>query len=124
LFTQKVGCTYSKRVIRYPNDLSADYDHTKVSIHKHGSTIIYWNDQIYLIHAKPEDYFIRKNGRGFDRQDYYTNPNEWESVFGDRVRHLVVVYVSFDILYTDHAVCDSSHQRYRVVVWLPSFAFH
>jgi len=97
-----------KRVMPYLDDFLVEYDRTKV----------------YLIHAKPEDYLIRKNGRTFDRQDYYTNPIEWQSVFGDRVHHLSIEYVSSDTPFVDHALCDASHQWYRVVNWLPSPAFY
>ncbi|KAF5338828.1 hypothetical protein D9758_012081 [Tetrapyrgos nigripes] len=64
---------------------------------------------IYLVHAKPADYFIRTapatNGSThFDRADYYANPGMYGSVFGERVcvfpseidtsQHLIYPYLT------------------------------
>ncbi|KAF9446416.1 hypothetical protein P691DRAFT_783738 [Macrolepiota fuliginosa MF-IS2] len=50
--------------------------------------------KVYLVHAKPEDYFVRKDGKAFDRQDYYANPAEWESVFGERIMPYVTLLIN------------------------------
>ncbi|KXN92623.1 Alpha-aminoadipic semialdehyde synthase [Leucoagaricus sp. SymC.cos] len=42
----------------------------------------------------PEDYFVRKDGRTFDRQDYYANPSEWECVFGERIMPYVTLLIN------------------------------
>lgn len=54
----------------------------------------YDNTKIYLVHARPEDYFVRKDGKAFDRQDYYANPGEWESVFGERIMPYVTLLIN------------------------------
>ncbi|KXN92625.1 Alpha-aminoadipic semialdehyde synthase, mitochondrial [Leucoagaricus sp. SymC.cos] len=54
----------------------------------------YDNTKVYLVHAKPEDYFVRKNGRTFDRQGYYANLGEWECVFGERIMPYVTLLIN------------------------------
>ncbi|CAL1702401.1 unnamed protein product [Somion occarium] len=38
-------------------------------------------DQIYLVHALPQDYFIRRGGEPYDRSHYYANPSDYKSEF-------------------------------------------
>ncbi|KXN82807.1 Alpha-aminoadipic semialdehyde synthase, mitochondrial [Leucoagaricus sp. SymC.cos] len=56
--------------------------------------LYYDNTKVYLVHAKPEDYFVRKDRRTFDRQDYYANPSEWECVFGERIMPYVTLLIN------------------------------
>ncbi|KAJ2928113.1 hypothetical protein H1R20_g8966, partial [Candolleomyces eurysporus] len=41
--------------------------------------------KIYLVHAKPSDYFKRTDGLTYDRTHYYESPQTYESVFHERV---------------------------------------
>ena len=42
--------------------------------------------KIYLVHAKPRDYFMRKGfSVPYSRDDYYANPGEYVSLFSERV---------------------------------------
>ncbi|KZT63559.1 hypothetical protein DAEQUDRAFT_770505 [Daedalea quercina L-15889] len=41
--------------------------------------------KIYLVHVLPQDYFVRKDDVPYSRNDYYANPQEYESVFHDKV---------------------------------------
>ncbi|KAJ2913550.1 hypothetical protein MD484_g6867, partial [Candolleomyces efflorescens] len=41
--------------------------------------------KIYLVHAKPSDYFKRTDGLAYDRTHYYESPQTYESVFHERV---------------------------------------
>lgn len=37
--------------------------------------------QIYLVHAPPESYLSRTDGKPYERSDYYANPTEYKSDF-------------------------------------------
>ncbi|OBZ72980.1 Peroxisome biosynthesis protein PAS1 [Grifola frondosa] len=37
--------------------------------------------KIYVVHALPNDYFVRLDGRPYERSDYYANPQEYRSEF-------------------------------------------
>lgn len=41
--------------------------------------------QIYVVHALPQDYFVRSDGAPYDRSHYYANPGNYTSVFHARV---------------------------------------
>ncbi|KAH9840769.1 Saccharopine dehydrogenase-domain-containing protein [Rhodofomes roseus] len=41
--------------------------------------------KIYLVHALPQEYFVRKDGVAYSRSDYYANPHRYESVFHDKI---------------------------------------
>lgn len=43
--------------------------------------------QIYVVHALPSDYFVRKDGQAYDRTHYYANPQDYSSVFHSEVSH-------------------------------------
>ncbi|XP_006457019.1 hypothetical protein AGABI2DRAFT_188762 [Agaricus bisporus var. bisporus H97] len=49
---------------------------------------------IYLVHAKPQDYLVRKDGKSYDREDYYANPSEWQSLFGERIMPYVTLFLN------------------------------
>ena len=51
--------------------------------------------QIYVVHAHPKDYFVRRDGRPFERADYYAHPNEYVSEFHTKVS---ATAISFDNL--------------------------
>lgn len=69
----------------------------KVSLHELEALVRseeYDNTKIYLLHAKPEDYLVRKDGKAFDRRDYYENPGEWRSLFGERIMPYVTLLIN------------------------------
>ncbi|KAI0349833.1 hypothetical protein OH77DRAFT_1431672 [Trametes cingulata] len=37
--------------------------------------------KIYVVHTHPKDYFVRRDGRPFERADYYAHPDEYVSEF-------------------------------------------
>ncbi|KAI0739481.1 Saccharopine dehydrogenase-domain-containing protein [Daedaleopsis nitida] len=37
--------------------------------------------KIYVVHAHAKDYFVRRDGRAYDRSDYYTHPDQYVSEF-------------------------------------------
>ncbi|KAI0942460.1 hypothetical protein AcW1_003090 [Taiwanofungus camphoratus] len=41
--------------------------------------------KIYVVHALPKEYFVRSDGRPYNREDYYANPQEYESEFHTKV---------------------------------------
>lgn len=41
--------------------------------------------QIYVVHALPQDYFVRSDGAPYDRSHYYANPGNYTSIFHERV---------------------------------------
>ncbi|KAH9916537.1 Saccharopine dehydrogenase-domain-containing protein [Fomitopsis serialis] len=41
--------------------------------------------KVYLVHALPQDYFVRKDRNPYSRSDYYANPDQYESVFHDKI---------------------------------------
>ncbi|KAI0328943.1 hypothetical protein GY45DRAFT_1435780 [Cubamyces sp. BRFM 1775] len=41
--------------------------------------------KVYVVHAHPKDYFVRRDGRLFDRADYYAHPNEYVSEFHTKI---------------------------------------
>ncbi|TBU54781.1 Saccharopine dehydrogenase-domain-containing protein [Dichomitus squalens] len=41
--------------------------------------------KIYVVHALPKDYFGRKDGRAFDRSDYYAHPDQYVSEFHTKI---------------------------------------
>ncbi|KAI0653120.1 Saccharopine dehydrogenase-domain-containing protein [Cubamyces menziesii] len=41
--------------------------------------------KIYVVHAHPKDYFVRRDGRPFERADYYAHPNEYVSEFHTKI---------------------------------------
>lgn len=63
-----------------------DTDLRKVHIN---SYTVQWfltlSPQIYLVHAKPEDYLFGLDGRKYDRSDYYQNPQHYRSTFAENV---------------------------------------
>ncbi|KAF9260363.1 hypothetical protein L218DRAFT_907270 [Marasmius fiardii PR-910] len=43
-------------------------------------------NKIYLVHAKPKDYFVKKGfSVSYSREDYYAHPEEYVSVFAEKV---------------------------------------
>lgn len=41
--------------------------------------------KIYVVHALPKDYFVRSDGQPYDRSHYYANPDQYTSVFHERI---------------------------------------
>ncbi|KAI0338108.1 hypothetical protein BDW22DRAFT_1409660 [Trametopsis cervina] len=41
--------------------------------------------KIYVVHAKPQDYFVRADGGQYAREDYYARPDAYTSVFHSAV---------------------------------------
>lgn len=41
--------------------------------------------KLYLVHALAGDYLARKDGKKYDRADYYANPDAYESKFAEKV---------------------------------------
>ncbi|CCL98467.1 uncharacterized protein FIBRA_00465 [Fibroporia radiculosa] len=41
--------------------------------------------KIYVVHALPEDYFVRNDGMRYSRSDYYANPQDYQSEFHSKI---------------------------------------
>ncbi|KIY47717.1 hypothetical protein FISHEDRAFT_44841 [Fistulina hepatica ATCC 64428] len=41
--------------------------------------------EVYICHAKPQDYFVREGNSAYTRDDYYANPHLYRSVFSEKV---------------------------------------
>ncbi|PIL32665.1 hypothetical protein GSI_05369 [Ganoderma sinense ZZ0214-1] len=41
--------------------------------------------KIYVVHAHPKDYFVRRDGRAFERLDYYAHPDQYVSEFHTKI---------------------------------------
>ncbi|KAI1789307.1 Saccharopine dehydrogenase-domain-containing protein [Ganoderma leucocontextum] len=41
--------------------------------------------KIYVVHAHPKDYFVRKDGRAFERSHYYAHPDQYASEFHTKI---------------------------------------
>ncbi|KAM6499393.1 Saccharopine dehydrogenase domain containing protein [Amanita muscaria] len=65
------------------NDLDVLVRDPDTSLHK-----------IYLVHAKPEDYFVRSDGQGYDRESYYDSPELYHSVFCDKVAPYLTLFLN------------------------------
>ncbi|ESK83942.1 saccharopine dehydrogenase (nadp+ l-glutamate-forming) [Moniliophthora roreri MCA 2997] len=51
--------------------------------------------KIYLVHAKPKDYFTRKGfSAGYSREDYYAHPGEYVSVFAERIAPYLTLFLN------------------------------
>lgn len=50
--------------------------------------------KIYLIHAKPEDYFIGVDGSPYDRARYYASPQSYISVFAEKVAPYLTLFLN------------------------------
>jgi len=52
--------------------------------------------KIYIYHAMPEDYLIkgRSGQKSFDKQDYYSNPDKYTSLFHERVLPFTTVLIN------------------------------
>jgi membrane-anchored protein YejM (alkaline phosphatase superfamily) len=56
----------------------------------------------------------------FDREDYYANPSEWQSLFSERVRTiLLVMYFVVNLSNLGYALRDAFDQRYWLVIRFP-----
>ncbi|RPD58275.1 hypothetical protein L226DRAFT_536764 [Lentinus tigrinus ALCF2SS1-7] len=41
--------------------------------------------KVYVVHTHAKDYFVRKDGRAFERSDYYAHPDEYVSEFHTKI---------------------------------------
>ncbi|KNZ82307.1 Alpha-aminoadipic semialdehyde synthase, mitochondrial [Termitomyces sp. J132] len=62
-------------------------------------------NKIYLAHAKPQDYFIRRDGQPYDRAHYYAYPQSYRSTFHEKVCCLIFPFLlfPFPLFYTFHS---------------------
>ncbi|KAF9039350.1 Saccharopine dehydrogenase-domain-containing protein [Panaeolus papilionaceus] len=51
-------------------------------------------NKIYLVHAQPEDYFVRTDGGKYSRDHYYTSPNSYVSVFAERIAPYLTLFLN------------------------------
>ncbi|KAK2465033.1 hypothetical protein APHAL10511_003109 [Amanita phalloides] len=65
------------------NDLDTLVRDPSTSLHK-----------IYLVHAKPEDYLVRSDGKQYDRESYYASPNLYHSVFCEKVAPYLTLFLN------------------------------
>lgn len=68
--------------------LAVNYKKVSISRLTYRAQKAYLHGQIYLVHAKPEDYLVRINGGQYDRKHYYQSPNSYTSLFCTKVRKL------------------------------------
>ncbi|KAF8639309.1 hypothetical protein AX17_001590 [Amanita inopinata Kibby_2008] len=50
--------------------------------------------KIYLVHPKPEDYFVRSDGKKYDRASYYASPELYHSVFCDKIAPYLTLFLN------------------------------
>ncbi|KAF8208713.1 Saccharopine dehydrogenase-domain-containing protein [Mycena galopus ATCC 62051] len=50
--------------------------------------------KIYLVHAKPQDYFRRRDGGEYDRAHYYQNPQLYQSTFATDVAPYLTLFLN------------------------------
>jgi len=55
--------------------------------------------KIYLVHAKPSDYFVRIDGGKYDREHYYQSPQSYTSLFCDKVKRFSSKYAPLLIIF-------------------------
>ena len=41
--------------------------------------------KVYVVHAHAKDYFVRKDGRAYERSHYYAHPDEYVSEFHTKI---------------------------------------
>ncbi|PPR06507.1 hypothetical protein CVT24_002635 [Panaeolus cyanescens] len=51
-------------------------------------------NKIYLVHAQPEDYFIRSDGGKYSRDHYYSSPQSYVSVFAERIAPYLTLFLN------------------------------
>ncbi|KAF8966790.1 Saccharopine dehydrogenase-domain-containing protein [Flammula alnicola] len=51
-------------------------------------------NKIYLVHAKPADYFVRIDGGKYDRDHYYQSPQSYTSVFAEKVAPYLTLFLN------------------------------
>ena len=68
--------------------------------------------QVYLLHAKPEDYFQRLDGGTYSRESYYANPHLYKSIFHEKVTMLYYLLNNslLTFVFQDCAISYSLHQ--------------
>lgn len=37
--------------------------------------------KVYVVHALPKHYFVRRDGQAYERKHYYAQPDDYESIF-------------------------------------------
>ncbi|KAJ3534969.1 hypothetical protein NM688_g7045 [Phlebia brevispora] len=50
--------------------------------------------KIYVVHALPRDYFVRKDGQPYERGHYYSHPDVYESVFHTKVAPYITLLLN------------------------------
>ncbi|KAG5340357.1 hypothetical protein C0989_002087 [Termitomyces sp. Mn162] len=51
-------------------------------------------NKIYLAHAKPQDYFIRRDGQPYDRAHYYAYPQSYRSTFHEKIAPYLTLFLN------------------------------
>ncbi|KAF8903416.1 Saccharopine dehydrogenase-domain-containing protein [Mucidula mucida] len=49
--------------------------------------------KVYLVHAKPSDYFVNKDN-GYSREEYYAKPNLYKSVFSSNIAPYLTLFLN------------------------------
>ncbi|GJE94028.1 saccharopine dehydrogenase-domain-containing protein [Phanerochaete sordida] len=49
--------------------------------------------KIYVVHALPKDYFVRADAQPYDRTHYYANPDQYDSVFHQKIAPYLTLLV-------------------------------
>ncbi|TFK68903.1 hypothetical protein BDN72DRAFT_888403 [Pluteus cervinus] len=50
--------------------------------------------KIYLVHAQPEEYLLNTTGRKYERSDYYQHPENYRSVFAEKVAPYLTLFLN------------------------------
>ncbi|KAI0075026.1 hypothetical protein K474DRAFT_1647191 [Panus rudis PR-1116 ss-1] len=50
--------------------------------------------KIYVVHALPQDYFVRKDGQAYDRTHYYAHPDMYASEFHTKVAPYLTLFIN------------------------------
>lgn len=51
--------------------------------------------KVYLVHAVPQHYLAPLDGGSYSREDYYANPDKYQSEFHTKVRYIVADLFSY-----------------------------
>jgi len=81
--------------------------------------------KIYLVHAKPDDYFVRVDGGKYDREHYYQSPQSYTSLFCDKVKsirfEISAAFLLIIIFFSNQKVAPYLTLFLNGTGWSPSF---
>ncbi|KAI0819731.1 Saccharopine dehydrogenase-domain-containing protein [Trametes gibbosa] len=83
-----IGVTGTGKVAQGCLDILEDLPIQKITVDQLHSVVTDPNTdmhKVYVVHAHAKDYFVRSDGRSFDRADYYAHPDVYVSEFHTKI---------------------------------------